>query len=142
MIFRKRTNNLLRKLYQKSNLQLSQSSREQLKCKFCHTSMQKERRSIRHWTKQELDVFLECVKTFGNDFHSYTTRLARSYSQIKSHYHNWRKTLSEEEKADLPQSGPGGRHEKYRNRVMNDSAEKLEVRECTSLVIQNYKSMQ
>ncbi|CAL6039453.1 SANT/Myb_domain [Hexamita inflata] len=119
--------------------------------------MQKERRSIRHWTKQELEVFLECVKTFGNDFHSYTTRLARSYSQVKSHYHNWRKTLSEEEKADLPQSGPGGRHEKYRNRVQNDSEEKLEtirgsfeentnkklgVMECTSLVIQNYKSMQ
>ncbi|CAL6016215.1 Homeobox-like_domain superfamily [Hexamita inflata] len=41
------------------------------------------------WKETEIKQFFVCYELYGNDYHSYTLHLNRTYSQIKAFYHNW-----------------------------------------------------
>ncbi|CAL5975342.1 Homeobox-like_domain superfamily [Hexamita inflata] len=41
------------------------------------------------WQEQEIQQFFACYQVYGDDFHSYTLHLNRTYSQIKSFFSNW-----------------------------------------------------
>ncbi|CAL6039495.1 Myb domain [Hexamita inflata] len=70
---------------------------------------------LRHWTKEEQQIFFKCMKAYGNDFYSYTYHLNRTHSQIKSHYHNWQKQHQSSTNIVFHKQSPGGNHVKFRS---------------------------
>ncbi|CAL6107055.1 SANT/Myb_domain [Hexamita inflata] len=77
----------------------------------------------KRWSTEEVQLFFCCVELYRNDFYSYTKYLDRSYSQIKSFYHNWLKKQSSETKERFQVDGRGGRHVAYRNLVQIESVQ-------------------
>ncbi|CAL5975288.1 SANT/Myb_domain [Hexamita inflata] len=76
------------------------------------------------WQEQEIQQFLACYQVYGDDFHSYTQHLNRSYSQIKSFFHNWLKKQPTDIQCKFKVRG--GYHKVYRNNVtVNDLDQKV-----------------
>ncbi|CAL6041296.1 Hypothetical_protein [Hexamita inflata] len=66
------------------------------------------------WSDEERVIFTLCKALFYNDFYSYTLYLKRSYSQIKSYYHN---EISNSSYDKQLKENRGGTHKPYRNLV-------------------------
>ncbi|CAL6016221.1 Homeobox-like_domain superfamily [Hexamita inflata] len=53
------------------------------------------------WKQTEIQQFFMYYELYGNDFHSYTQHLNRTYAQIKAFYHNWIRKQSEDIRSQL-----------------------------------------
>ncbi|CAL6000197.1 Conserved_hypothetical protein [Hexamita inflata] len=69
------------------------------------------------WQESEIQQFFAYYELYGNDFHSYTQHLNRTYSQIKSFFHNWLRKQSAEIQQKYKVGPRGGSHKAYRNIV-------------------------
>ncbi|CAL6016137.1 Conserved_hypothetical protein [Hexamita inflata] len=69
------------------------------------------------WQETEIQQFFAYYELYGNDFHSYTQHLNRTYSQIKSFFHNWLRKQSADIQLKYKVGPRGGSHKAYRNNV-------------------------
>ncbi|CAL5975340.1 SANT/Myb_domain [Hexamita inflata] len=77
------------------------------------------------WQETEIQQFFAYYELYGNDFHSYTQHLNRTYSQIKSFFHNWLRKQPDEIQLKYNVGPRGGSHKAYRNNIsVNDQKSK------------------
>ncbi|CAL6000175.1 SANT/Myb_domain [Hexamita inflata] len=69
------------------------------------------------WQESEFQQFFAYYELYGNDFHSYTQHLNKTYSQIKSFFHNWFRKQPADVQLKYKVGLREGSHKAYRNSV-------------------------
>ncbi|CAL6000221.1 SANT/Myb_domain [Hexamita inflata] len=81
------------------------------------------------WQESEIQQFFAYYELYGNDFHSYTQHLNRTYSQIKSFFHNWLRKQSADVQLKYKVGPRGGSHKAYRNNTSVKGQKQLQSSE-------------